>query len=217
MTPGRDAVAAAIEEAFGANDYPGDEWILGSSEGCEPLDEVGTFHGRADWRAIEPEFLDTHYVALSFFSEAGFRYFLPAYMLADLADHLQTADPVFHLVHGFSDVSVNQEIAGRAFEVRTGSRQFINPRRYGAATFLDYARYRLSVFTREEAVAIVLYLECVRDRGTRETWRGAIDAALESFWRERARSAPKAAGLKRHQDEQTAYLDALARRREQGP
>ncbi len=31
----------------------------------------------------------------------------------------------------------------------------LNPRRYGAMTFADWARYRLSVFAREEAQAIV--------------------------------------------------------------
>jgi Family of unknown function (DUF6714) len=204
-------VAAAIEQAFGGNEYPGDQWILGSSEGCEPLDEVGAFYGREDWRAIEPEFLDGHYVALSFFSEAGFRYFLPAFILADVADLLQTADPVFHLVHGFSDVTVRHEVSGRAFEITTERRQFINPRRYGAATFLDHARHRLSIFTREEASAIVVYLEHVLRLSSRQAEHAAIDAALRDFWRERAASAPRAEDLRRHLEEQAAYLDALER------
>lgn len=208
-------VIAAIELAFGGNEYPGDDFILGRSEGCEPFDEVDPFRGHPDWRTLEPDFLDGHYAAPNFFSEAGFRYYLPAYLLADLADRLRTADPVFHLTHGFSDVSVAHEVGGRRFELRTGSTELINPRRYGAATFQDYARYRLSVFTREEAEAIVSYLECVRERATRDPCRGDIDAALEAFWRERARSAPQAAGLRRHLEEQAAFLEAVTRSRGQ--
>ena len=48
---------------------------------------------REDWKGIEASFLDTHAEALSFFSEAGFRFFLPAYLIADLRGHLSVADP----------------------------------------------------------------------------------------------------------------------------
>ena len=58
-------------------------------------------------RNLIPWFLDAGYDALSFFSEGGFRYFLPAYLIADLEDRLQTADPVFHLTNGFSDKVVD--------------------------------------------------------------------------------------------------------------
>lgn len=80
--------------------------MQGSSEGCEPFEEIEPFKGRDDGQAIDARLLDTHYAALSFFSEAGLRYFLPAYLVADLKDDLATADPMFTLVHGFGDVSV---------------------------------------------------------------------------------------------------------------
>jgi hypothetical protein len=38
---------------------------------------VSNFFGREEWWTLEPEFLDAHHEALSFFSEAGFRFFLP--------------------------------------------------------------------------------------------------------------------------------------------
>jgi hypothetical protein len=211
VTTPADAVAAAIERAFGANEYPGDAWILGSAEGCEPFDEVDPFRAHHDWRSLDAAFLDGHHAALSFFSEAGFRYYLPAYLLADLRDQLKTADPVFHLTHGFRDLSVSDAVGDRRFELRTGRGAFINPRRFGAMTFQDYARYRLSVFTREEAEAVVAYLECVREVETRRFSRSDIDAALESFWRERARSGPQTAELTRHLDAQAAWLAARTR------
>lgn len=49
--------------------------------------------------------LDAHYSALSFFSEAAFRFFFPAYLIADLRGELRTADPLFHLTGGFSVTS----------------------------------------------------------------------------------------------------------------
>ena len=156
-----DQVVDVVERAFGDNEYPGDAWLQGSREGEEPFKECGAFVGQTDWRALAPEFLDQHYVVLSFFSEAGFRFFMPAFLIADLRDQLRTADPVFHLVGGFSDFSVTHRVGDRDFVIRSGSTQFINPRRYGASRFIDYARQRLSVFCREEAAAIVSYLEHV--------------------------------------------------------
>ena len=89
--------------AFAGNAFPGARFLQGSFEGCEPYDEVGPFEKLEDWRGIEARFLDGHASALSFFSEAGFRYFLPAYLISDLHGQLYTADPLFHLTHGFSD------------------------------------------------------------------------------------------------------------------
>jgi hypothetical protein len=203
----KDAVIEKIRAAFGENDYPGDQYLQGSSEGCEPLEEVGPFQGRVDWQEIEPEFLDAHGVALSFFSEAGFRFFLPAYLIADVQGRLQYAEPLFHLTHGFSEGEVEAPTKDRIFRIKFGKSQFVNPRRYGAMTSYDYARYRLSVFTREEARAIVAYLQFKRRADAMEGER--IDAALTGFWLERARSAPESASLKRYVREQEDYLAAI--------
>ena len=93
----KEVVIELIREAFGGNVYPGDAFLQGSFEGCEPYEEVGFFRGKMDWRTLDAEMLDARYSALSFFSEAGFRFFLPAYLIADLQDELRTADPLFHL------------------------------------------------------------------------------------------------------------------------
>ncbi len=52
------AVIEKIHQAFGGNDYPGDGFLQGSTEGCEPYEEVGPFVGRRHWQEIEPDFLD---------------------------------------------------------------------------------------------------------------------------------------------------------------
>jgi hypothetical protein len=206
---GRDALVEKIGNAFAGSKHPGRRFLQGSFEGCEPSEEVGPFEDMEDWRDVEAGFLDGHANALSFFSEAGFRYFLPTYLIADLRGELQTADPLFHLTHGFSDWSTEVPAGDRTLVVRHGRSAFVNPRRYGAMTSFDYARYRLSVFTREEAGAIVAYLEYKRDCDPDVIDTAAIDAALESFWWERSRTAPPAASLEQHIADQNEYLEAL--------
>jgi hypothetical protein len=204
-----DSLVALIHVAFDGNAYPGDALLQGSDEGSEPAEIAAAFAGHEDWAALDAPFLDANYTALSFLSEAGFRYFLPAYLVADVRDELQTADPLFHLTNGFADGSMADRRHGRDFVRRWGMSRLVNPRRYGATTTMDYARYRLSVFTREQAGAIVEYL----------TWRRAaerspldepfIDGALSHFWRERARSAPTQAMLAEHLRAEAEYVAAL--------
>ena len=131
-------------------------------------------------RTSPARILDGHYTALGFLSEGGFRFFLPAYLTADLQGQLRTADPLFHLTHGLAEESRSA---------------FVNPRRYGAITWLEHARMRLSVFAREEAAAVVSYLEYRRERDEHGTDEHAIVAALELFRYERARTAPSQAEL----------------------
>ena len=77
-------------------------------------------------------------------------------------------------------------------------------------TSYDYARFRLSVFTRDEATAIVAYLEFKRDSDPDVIDRECIDAALDSFWLERALTAPQAESLEQHIAEQEEYLAAIS-------
>jgi len=205
----REAVIEKIRRAFAENEHPGGRFLQGGFEGCEPYEEVGPFEKEEDWRGIEAAFLDGHATALSFFSEAGFRYFLPAYLICDLRGQLQTADPLFHLTHGFSDWTTEVPAGDRTLAIRHGRTAFINPRRYGAMTSYDYARYRLSVFSREEADAIVAYLEFKRNLDPDAIDRTYIDAALRSFWLERARTAPQAESLVQYLAEQEEYLAAI--------
>lgn len=197
-----------IRRAFAETPHPGDRFLQGSREGRDTFDAVEPFLGVSRWDAIEPAVLDEHHDALSFLSEGGFRFFLPAYMIADLEGELRTADVVFHLTSGFIDRSVEVPIGDVTFHRPTGGSAFLNPRRYGAMTFEDYARYRLSVFTQEEVAAIVAYLE------HRRTWpdsydRDAIDAALQSFWRQRAETGPTADELSSHLENEEAFLRAI--------
>lgn len=210
----RDTVIGQIREAFAEVEYPGDEFLQGSFDGCEPYEVVSPFRARHDWQAVDAEFLDGHYGALSFFSEGGFRFSLPAYLIADLQEKLQAADPVFQLTHGFSDASVEVPTKTGTFIRRFGKSTLINPRRYGAMTSFDYARCRLSVFTKEEARAIVAYLTYKRDSDPHRLNARAIDGALGLYWLDRAAHAPARESLERHLEQETSFLAAIDEHRE---
>ena len=198
-----------IQLAFGKNEYPGDQYLQGSFDGEEPFTAVNPFKGKEQWQALTPDFLDLHADALSFFSEAALRFFLPAYLIADLNDTLLAADPLFVLTHGFYDLSITHQTLAGDFIRRAGKDAFINPRRYGALTFFDYARYRLSVFNRQEADAIVAYFTFKKEMDVHQLDVAGIEAALNLFWLERAQQAPTATALQRHLANEQAYLDAI--------
>jgi len=206
---GKHETVEQIREAFGANPYPGDSFLQGSFEGCEPYDEVGPFVGKTDWEALDAPMLDAHYCALGFFSEAGFRYFLPADLLAALRGELRTADPLFHLSHGFSSVSVEVPAGPGKFLRRSGGTTLLNPKRYGAMSWIEFARHRLSVFTREEAQAIVAYMTYKRENDTTGLDHARIDTALKQFWLDRAENAPTRANLEAHLQEEGRYMAAI--------
>jgi hypothetical protein len=76
-------VREQIVEAFAATPRPCDDAIA-----VESYDDEGTaeyFHGRA-WQGHPAERLRYFSSSMSFFTPEAFRYFLPAYMLAELDD-----------------------------------------------------------------------------------------------------------------------------------
>jgi len=202
-----------IRRAFCDTERPGDAFLQGSHEGCEPGESVAPFMGVADWSQLDPLVLDANYNALSFFSEGGFRYFLPAYLIADLEEQLQTADPVFHLTNGFSDKVVEIPAGQRIYKKTIGKSAFVNPRRYGAMTWQDHARCQLSVFTSEEADAIVAYLEYKRDADSHGVHTEEINASLDSFWRDRAANGLTHHTVRQHLEEEAEYLRDIASER----
>jgi len=164
-----------IAVAFAVAEYPGDECLRDSNEGDEPYLLEEEFKGKTDWRVLDPAFLDQapsgYATALCFFSEKAFRFFLPAYMLADIRGQLKHSDPVFNLTHGLDDASRDK---------------LINPRRYGRRTWFEYVGHKFSIFSRDEAAAIVAYLMFRRESD--DYYRDHIDQALKNYWNERAKA-----------------------------
>lgn len=168
-----EALKAMIRAAFAGVEHPGDWCLRGSNEGDEPYLAEQEFKGKTDWRALDPAFLDQaldgYASALSFFSDEAFRFYLPAYLIADIEGWLGSSNPLFHLIHGLTD-------SGRA--------ERVNPRRYGERTWFETASHKLAVFDKAQAAAIVAYLEFKREAD--EFDRESIDQALSNFCRRRA-------------------------------
>jgi predicted RNA polymerase sigma factor len=85
----------------------------------------------------------------------------------------------------------------------------------GAMTWSDSARHRLSVFTREEAKAIVAYMTYKSERDSAGLDRARIDAALNEFWFDRAENAPTRAVVEAHVREEERFTLALQPKREE--
>ena len=168
-----EAIKTRIRDAFSGVEFPGDWCLRASHEGEEPYLVEKAFAGKRDWRTLEPSFLDQapdgYASALSFFSDEAFRFYLPAYLIADLDDKLGTATPVFHLTHGFEDRARTEKL---------------NPRRYGERTWSESCRHKFAVFDRTQVAAIVAYLEFKREAD--DFARPRIDQALANYWRDRA-------------------------------
>ncbi|HEV8323512.1 MAG TPA: DUF6714 family protein [Myxococcota bacterium] len=164
---------AQIRRAFARTPRPFAAALRDSNEGVEPFLVEKVFKNAGDWPALTPAFLDRapegYSSALSFLSSEGFRYFLPAYLIADLHGRLERQTPFFHLVHGLDDATHAEPV---------------NRRRFGPRTWLDVCRHQFSVFTPAEARAIVAYLRHVARRDSFE--RPAIQQALRRYWLARA-------------------------------
>jgi uncharacterized protein DUF6714 len=175
--PDREMVKNLVREAFASVEYPGDWALRDSVMGDEPYLVEQEFKGKTDWRALDAAFLDQAPAgfgsALSFFPDMAFRFYLPAYLIAELDGALKTADPLFHLCHGFEDDVMLTPI---------------NPKFYGARTWIDHARHRFSTFTIQQAAAVVAYLRHEQDADDRTYLdRHMIDRALTRYWIAHAR------------------------------
>jgi Family of unknown function (DUF6714) len=164
-----------IREAFAATPHPVDDALV-RSPGDEPAEVAALFRGHDDWGALAPDFLDRAGAAspsaLSFFSPAAFRFYLPAYLVADLAGQLTHTDPLFYLYFGLDDTSRNRlvRVAGSADR-----------------SWWEVQQTHFAGFTRTEAAAIVAYLEWKLDLGTlAEFERRSVVEALRNYWLERA-------------------------------
>ncbi len=160
--PAAAAVAQQVLEAFADTVCPADDALCGSKQGDEPAEYALEFRGR-DWRTLHPEFLQHNYASLAFFTDEGYRYFLPAYVMDELWGSDTNADPVSDLTghvtgtHGADSARAIERLAG-----------------------LDHS----------QCEALVAFL---RHRQSTEAWdqdRKQIERALEHYWLPRLNKSP---------------------------
>jgi hypothetical protein len=164
---------AGIEAAFRAVEHPGDWNLTDSLQGDEPLLLVQVFKGKHFWSELDAAFLDQapdgYGSALSFFSIAAFRFYLPAYMICDVKGALPHLNVAFHLTHGLLSEDKDKKV---------------NERLYGQRTLRDDAMHRFSVFDRSQSATIADYLhfKAVADPCSRRD----VEEALANFWSAKA-------------------------------
>lgn len=166
-----DDLIAKIECAFSDGIYPGDKDLTDSTYGEEPRALVKEFRGKSDWKSLSADFLnqapDGWGTAISFFSSNAFRFYLPAYLIADVSGELTgNCDPAVRLCSSVTPLGGRQKIA----------------KMWGGGTMGDRARETFGKFNAAEVSAIVDYLMWKLDRfgGFDPT----IEQALENYWLE---------------------------------
>lgn len=153
--PRRRQLIAAVREAFSAAPAPRASDMTDSAQGDEPAEYALEFRAVDRW-TLHPDFISRNSAALSFFSEASFRYFLPAFVIADIHGLAGNGDPVFLLTDSLADAGSDKH---------------------------EWRVERLSVLARAEREALATYLEW-RAEGS-EFDRKAIEPALAAFWKRR--------------------------------
>lgn len=161
-----------IKQAFAEVEKPSSWNLANSREGTEPAALEREFSEVPSWDLLTSEFLDEtpegFGTALSFFSDEAYRYYLPAYLIASVSEELQRVDPVFYLTHGLDENS---------------KEKLINRRRYGSRSWHDYAIFRNSVFSADQASVISAYLRYQLTKATiTEAERKRTEEALHNYW-----------------------------------
>lgn len=180
------ALCLEVQSAFANTPYPGDDQLCGSNQGDEPAEYAMELRGLR-WQSVHPELLASCSAALSFLSDAGFRYFLPAFLLSDLHGYESNAEPVFYLTHDLT-VSLgkpNYRVTEEDLEAVLGKERLAFLRRFepdaGKFDWRNYAVSRFEAFTRPERLAIIRYLE---HRAAIDDYDApGIEAALAGYWR----------------------------------
>lgn len=104
--------------------------------------------------------------ALSFFSDEAFRFFLPAFLIADIKEELNFNDPSIRLCWALTPQAEGQKIA----------------KAWGGETMGARARKCFDAFSKEQVHAIVAYLNY---KLSKDEYNPTIRQALESYWLKR--------------------------------
>lgn len=130
-----EAIRRRVEAAFADAPYPGDDHIGYDPGDWESAELSRAFKGR-HWRELSPAELQYH--GSSFLSSEGFRYYLPAYLLAALEDH---GNLMPHTVYGLTlpGGSSPEEQRLRAWQLERFD-GLIPSQKRAVRAFLEYAR-----------------------------------------------------------------------------
>lgn len=169
-----DELIDTITRAFANVPYPGDDDLTGSTYGDEPAALVREFSGKTDWRTLDAEFLNgaPHGwgSALSFFSDNACRFYLPAYLIADVRGELDACDPVSRLCSSLTATGGAVKLA----------------KVWGGGTMGDRARAEFDRYDAEQVSAVVAYLQWRLEAA--DHYDPCIEQALDLYWLKRVES-----------------------------
>ncbi len=164
--PDTAALVRQVRVAFADVPYPGDDRLT-DSVGEEPDALIAAFRGRDDWTALDAGFLnqapDGWGSALAFFSAEALRFYLPAYLIADLEGVLRIADPTTRLCAFVTPMMEGKRLA----------------KFYGGGTLGAHARGQFARFDADQVAAIVAYLWWKLER---DGYDPTVEQALENYW-----------------------------------
>lgn len=173
------ALIRQIRTAFAGIPHPGADALTDSRYGEEPAALVAAFAGLTDWTQVDSGFLDLApdgwASALAFFSARALRYYLPAYLVADVQGELAHCDPASRLCLFVTPQAASRRLAGI----------------HGGGTMGERARQDFAIFAPAEVRAIVAYLWWKLDR---EPGDPLIEQALEYYWLEREAASAECVG-----------------------
>lgn len=166
-----EELIANITRAFAGVKYPGDDDLTKSTYGDEPVALVREFSGKTDWRRLDASFLDRAPdgwgSALSFFSPNALRFYLPAYLIADIRGELASADPAFRLCSSLTPQGEGKKIA----------------KVWGGGTMGEHARLEFGQYDSQQVSAIVAYLNWKLESGACDDL--TIRQSLDHYWLKR--------------------------------
>ncbi len=155
-----------VRHAFADVVYPGDDRLT-DSFGDEPDALARDFRGRDDWTTLDADFLNQAPEgwgsALSFFSGHALRFYLPAYLVADLEGTLLIGDPTTRLCAFVTPIMEGKRVA----------------KFYGGGTLGEHARRQFALFDAEQVAVIVAYLWWKLDEAGYDP---TVEQALENYW-----------------------------------
>lgn len=177
--PEVEALKNLIRQAFADVLYPGDGNLVAHADyGDEYTWTKEAFRGLDDWRTLESAFLDNPLDgrgnALFCFTPPAFRFYLPAYLLADLDKQLERVDPAFSLYFGLTDADQAKP---------TSRKTRLEARHRGGLTQFDVRSQRFADFTPAQVDAVVAYLRYkLKELSLYDASRQHITQALQSYW-----------------------------------
>lgn len=168
----KEVLIKKIQDAWPLNDLPFK--IIDSNEGEEPELLAKEFSKKPKWNSLKPDFLDStpdgYGTALCFFGNEAFRYYIAAFMIADINSKLNCVTPSRHLTHGLTNDTKDEKI---------------NPLRFGEKTWFNACQSKFSLFNKNQISCIIEYLKFMSDADPFNNNPTETKESISNYWKPR--------------------------------